>query len=325
MARPRRANQRCPLRIVVTTVVLAFISAACATPAADHVREFTFLTASSGAFARELVEHYNRTIPLVHVSATFLRGGAPAVVADLRSGAGQIGIAQQADAVYLAYRRGVEGNPAPYVNLRGVAVLWRNLLTVVVQRKGHYRVLTDLRGKRVGIFPAGTATEFLSRELLRAYGMTYADIQPVFADNSATMIGQEQLDAAIFVVPTLPESIAAGLADDGHLSVLSIPHSIISMLLKAQPFLHPAQMPSSDWPHRSGDLESVGIDALLVCRDDLSDETVYQFTKEFFAALPTLSRSNREAANINVEAAQATPIPLHTGAARYYREREVLK
>src|SRR4051812_45831087 len=158
-------------------VALLWVAASCAKPAAHPVEEFTFLTASSPAFARDLIAHYNRTIPFIHVSPKYLRTGAAAVVADLRSGAGQIGIAQQADAVYLAYRHGVEGDPVPYVNLRGVAVLWRNVLTVIVQRGGHYRSLTDLKGKRVGIFPAGTATEFLSRALLRVHGMSYADVQ----------------------------------------------------------------------------------------------------------------------------------------------------
>src|ERR1700687_581932 len=151
--------------------MLSFMTVACANPAAKPVQEITFVTASSPAFSRNLVEHYNRTLPFAHVSAKVLRGGASAVVADLRSGAGQIGIAQQADAVYIAYRHGAEGDPTPYVNLRGVAVLWRNVLTVVVRSEGHYRSPTDLRGKRIAIFRAGTETEFISRELLNAYGM----------------------------------------------------------------------------------------------------------------------------------------------------------
>jgi TRAP transporter TAXI family solute receptor len=311
--------------------MLPLMTAACGNPAAKPVQEITFVTASSAAFSRQLVEHYNRTLPFAHVSAKFLRGGASAVVADLRAGAGQIGIAQQADAVYIAYRHGVEGDPTPYVNLRGVAVLWRNVLTVVVQSDGHYRSFTDLRGKRVGIFPAGTATEFLSRALLRAYGMTYSDVQPVFDTNSAAMLENLELDAAIFVTPKLPDPIAAGLKETKRLRVLPIPRPIINELLRAQPFLHPALMSSSDWPSQPGDpdqpgdLETVGIDALLVCRDDLAEEAVYEFTKEFFAALPMLAKSNPEAANVDVEKAAATPIPLHPGAARYYREREVLK
>jgi TRAP transporter TAXI family solute receptor len=305
-------------------VMLSIMAAACASPEAHPVQEITFLTASSPGLARNLVEHYNRTLPFAHVSATMLRGGASEVVSDLRAGIGQIGIAQQADAVYLAYRRGIGSDPIPYVNLRGVAVLWTNVLTVVVRSDGQYESLTDLKRKRVGIFPAGTATEFLSRQLLRAYGMTYADLQTVFDANTATLIKNGELDAAFFVAPVLQEPIAAGLKS-GHLKVLSIPRSVISELLTAQPFLHPAVMSSGDWPNRSGGLGTVGIDALLVCRDDLADEVVYQFTKEFFAALPELATNSPEAANVDIEQAPATPIPLHSGAARYYREREVLK
>lgn len=301
------------------------VTAACSAPAAHPIQEFTFLTQTSPLFGRGLVEHYNRTVPFVHVSLKTERGGAPAIVSDLRAGTGQIGIVQQADAVYLAYRHGVEGDPHPYVNLRGVAVMWRNILTVVVQRSGHYRALTDLRGKRVGIFEAGTATEFLSRALLHVNGMTYADIQPVFNNNSAKLIQNDEIDAAIFVTPATPDPVIEALRDDGHLALLPIPHSVIGELLRAQPFLHPATIPGSGGPGRKGDLETVGIDALLVCRDDVADDVVYQFTREFFAALPMLAQTNPEAANVDVEGAPATPIPLHPGAARYYREREVLK
>jgi TRAP transporter TAXI family solute receptor len=314
-----------PARLLPTCAAAWFLCAACSTPAAHPIQEFTFLTQTSPLFARGLVEHYNQTVPFVHVTSKIERGGAPAIVADLRSGSGQIGIVQQADAVYLAYRHGVEGDPVPYVNLRGVAVMWRNILTVVVQRGGHYRTLTDLKGKRVGIFPAGTATEFLSRALLRVYGMTYADVQPVFDANTAMLIEQDQLDAAIFVTPAAPDPVLEALRPDGHLSLLPIPRSVIGELLRTQPFLHPAVIPGSGGSGGNGNLETVGIDALLVCRDDLADEVVYQFTKEFFAALPELAKSNSEAANIDIETAPATPIPLHTGAARYYREREVLK
>jgi uncharacterized protein len=301
------------------------LAAGCSEPAAHPVQPYTFITQTSAVFGRGLVEHYNRTVPFVNVTLKLERGGAPAIVADLRNGAGQIGIVQQADAVYLAYRHGVEGDPVPYVNLRGVAVMWRNILTVVVQRSGHYKTLTDLRGKRVGIFPAGTATEFLSRALLRVYGMTYADVQPVFDANSAALIQNDQLDAAIFVTPATPEPVTEALRSDAHLALLPIPRSVIGELLRAQPFLHPAVIPGSGGPGRSGDLETVGIDALLVCRDDLADDVVYQFTKEFFASLPELAKTSSEAANVDIESAPATPIPLHPGAARYYREREVLK
>jgi TRAP transporter TAXI family solute receptor len=155
--------------------------------------------------------------------------------------------------------------------------------------------------------------------------MSYADVQPVFDANSAKLIQNDEIDAAIFVTPAAPDPVVEALRDDGHLSLLPIPHQVISELLRAQPFLHPATIPGSGGGGRHGEIETVGIDALLVCRDDVADDVVYQFTREFFAALPILAASSPEAANVDVEGAPATPIPLHPGAARYYREREVLK
>ncbi len=310
-----------------TVLALSLAISSCKGPTEPQRQRITFVTASSPALTQALVEDYNRTLPSVNVSLKTTTG-ALAVVAALHSGAGDIGIAQQADAVYTAYRHGTEGDAAPYVNLRGVAVLWRNVLTVVVRSEGHYRSPTDLRGKRIAIFRAGTATEFLSRALLNAYGMTYSDVRPVFGSIASTVTRVENgdVDAAILVTPVLPDAIVEGLKTNGHLSVLSIGRPIVKELLRAHPFLHPVTMSSSgDWLNQSGDVDTVGIDAMLVCREELAEEVVYQFAKEFFLALPSLATQHPEAARVDIEKAPATPIPLHAGAARYYREREVLK
>ena len=71
--------------------------------------------------------------------------------------------------------------------------------------------------------------------------------------------------------------------------------------------------------------ETLGSEWPLVCRSDLSEDLVYELTREFFAQLPAMARQHREAALIDPEQAPATPIPLHPGAARYYREREILR
>ena len=72
-------------------------------------------------------------------------------------------------------------------------------------------------------------------------------------------------------------------------------------------------------------VETLGAEWLLVCRSDLSEDLVYQLTRAFFEQLPALARDHGEAALIDPEQAPAAPIPLHAGAARYYREREVLR
>jgi TRAP-type uncharacterized transport system substrate-binding protein len=60
-----------------------------------------------------------------------------------------------------------------------------------------------------------------------------------------------------------------------------------------------------------------------VCRRDLAETLVYDLTRLFFEALQPLAVSRRALRLMDVEQAPAAPIPLHEGAARYYREREL--
>jgi TRAP-type uncharacterized transport system substrate-binding protein len=70
---------------------------------------------------------------------------------------------------------------------------------------------------------------------------------------------------------------------------------------------------------------TIGVDSILVCRRELDEGLVYELTKFFFQALPTLSFSQDALRSMDLEQAPATPIPLHAGAARYYRERELMR
>jgi TRAP-type uncharacterized transport system substrate-binding protein len=51
---------------------------------------------------------------------------------------------------------------------------------------------------------------------------------------------------------------------------------------------------------------------------------VYELTDALFDVFPDLS-SERLTLQMDLEQAPATPIPLHEGAARYYRERELTR
>ena len=63
----------------------------------------------------------------------------------------------------------------------------------------------------------------------------------------------------------------------------------------------------------------------LVTHEDVSDETAYQMTKLMFEHLDTLKAAHSAAAGITLEdAVKGSPIPLHPGAERYYKEQGLL-
>ena len=64
---------------------------------------------------------------------------------------------------------------------------------------------------------------------------------------------------------------------------------------------------------------------MMICREDLPEELVYWITRTLFESLPELVRSLQSLRQVDLEQVHASPIPLHPGAARFYRERELFQ
>jgi TRAP transporter TAXI family solute receptor len=284
----------------------------------------TLWSGIAAEFTNDLISRFNGALPHTHITLQAAAGGV-VVVSAVDSGQGQLGLAQS-DVVYLAYRRGIERNLYPHKNLRAIAVLWVNNLYVLVRADSAFRSIEDLRGRRVGVILPGTSGEFSTRILLSAHGMSYADVQPIFESSYSLMpkLGSGEIDAVFSANPVML-SAARELSQRVPLRLLPIGRTVINQLRGSYPFLKPVTVAANQLSGQHQPTETLGSEWLLVCRSDLAEDLVYALTREFFAQLPAMAQNLREAALIDPEQAPAAPIPLHAGAARYYREREVLR
>jgi TRAP transporter TAXI family solute receptor len=197
---------------------------------------------------------------------------------------------------------------------------------VLVRGDSAFHSIRDLKGKRVGVIRPGTSGEFSTRIVLGAHGMSYADVTPIFepTDTLMPMLGKGEIDAVFSANPLMLDTIHT-LSQTVPLRLLPIGRAEVNSLRSSYPFLRPVTVAAHKLAGQEQPVETLGSEWLLVCRSDLSEELVYQLTREFFAQLPAMARNHEEAALIDPEQAPATPIPLHAGAARYYREREILR
>jgi TRAP transporter TAXI family solute receptor len=149
-------------------------------------------------------------------------------------------------------------------------------------------------------------------------------MQPEFLSFVQTIekMRQGDLDAAI-VVAGLPADVLTDLSADPGVRLLPIPREQVRTMRAQYPFLQPVVVPAGTYASISGEVESVGVASLLVSRVDVDEELVYRMTRELFDALPQLYEVHPAVRLIDPEQAPATPIPLHPGAARYYRERQM--
>jgi TRAP transporter TAXI family solute receptor len=230
-----------------------------------------------------------------------------------------------ADVAYLAYGSGLTTASTPYTRLRGIAVLQLTPLHFVVRAGSGIKTIADLRNRRVSMGPPGTGTSLIVQLLLEAFGVPLSTVQvdPLPFNEAALKLNDGTLDA-MFDNAIYPAE-SARIATIGGGQLLPLVGSPIERLRHEYPFFRTAVIPRNSYPGMTEVIHTIGVDSLLICRKDLDESVVYELTKHFFEALPALSSSLGALRFMDLDESPATPIPLHDGAARYYRERELLQ
>ena len=122
------------------------------------------------------------------------------------------------------------------------------------------------------------------------------------------------IDAA-FSGFTLPSATVIAAMKRGA-RLIPIDGPVIEEMRTRYPYLKRTLIPRGTYPNQPEPIRTLGVDTLLVCRADLDDDLVYRLLDAYFATRPAMTPPN-------LDRAPATPIPLHPGAARYYRQREL--
>ncbi len=244
----------------------------------------------------------------------------------LQQGRGEIGFTL-GDSLSQAWEGNEEvGFKAKLDKLRAVAAIYPNYIQVVAAADSGIKTLADLKGKRISVGAPKSGTELNARAVFAAAGMSYKDFARVeylaFAE-SVDLMKNRQIDATL-------QSAGLGVASIRDLSnsvpivVVPIPAEVIAKIGDAA-YL-PATIPANTYGGQTADVATAAVQNYLVTHSDVSEQTGYDLTKALFDNLDQMTAAHAAAKVIKLDAAAATaPVPLHPGAARFYREKGVLK
>jgi TRAP transporter TAXI family solute receptor len=228
----------------------------------------------------------------------------------------------QTDLSYVAYTQGLPDLPGPQQRLRGIAVLYRSPLHLIARRGTGIEGLTDLRGKLVFIGSDGNTTQLTTKMILESVGVQ-VDEKKMPEDAVPEALGRGELDAA-FIRGNDPSPAVQRVMKAPDVFLVPIRRSELKEIRSHHPFLRSTSTPAGMYGNNS-EIETVGTDMLLACRDDLPEELVYWITRTLFESLPDLAASYSLLRQTDLQQLSASPIPLHSGAARFYRERELFQ
>ena len=199
---------------------------------------------------------------------------------------------------------------------------------VVVTNKSGINSLADVKGKHFAVAAAGSSVYNECQTHFTAAGLKFPDdirVENIAFGGAADMLQNGTLDGA-WIMSGAPAAAVSQAVSSGS-KVLDIDDATIESLQKTYPWYAKYTIPKGTYPNQDKDIHTSAIKMVMFCRHDLSDETVYQLTKSFWEHIDELGKAQKNLKGLTPQDAvkDIANLPLHPGAARYYKEIGVLK
>lgn len=208
-----------------------------------------------------------------------------------------------------------------------IAVIYPEIIQVVVRADSPIKSIADLKGKKVGVGAPGSGTEANFRQLMDIYGLAKEDVNSQYLSfsESAEAFKDRHIDAFI-VTAGIPNAAIMDISTQHAVRIINIPAEMAAKLIAKYPFLAAAKVPANTYKNMAQDTATVAVNAVLIVGNYVSEDVVYNMTKALFDNQAELASAHAKGKELNLQyAVQGVSIPFHPGALKYYKEKGVKK
>jgi TRAP transporter TAXI family solute receptor len=219
-----------------------------------------------------------------------------------------------------------KGKPVP---VRTLMILYPNRMHVVTIEGTGINTVKDLKGKRVSTGSGGSATEVMAFRVIEAAGLDKdRDMrrERLGVAESVAALKDRKIDA-FFWVGGLPTAAVTDLANSPGVKIKMIDHAeLVPAMNKKYGNLYVKDAISKDvYKGMDKDNQQATVMNILVAHQQMDEKTAYNIVKAIFDHRDELIRVHKEAENFKLEnqKKEASPLPWHPGAVKYFSEKGV--
>jgi len=218
---------------------------------------------------------------------------------------------------------------SPQTHMRSISALWQNVEHFVLLSElattGEIMDLNDLDGERYVLGARNSGAEQTGRFILETLGIDYEEKfnlaymgygPTTSAIQDGNIVGMNIPAGA----PVSSITQAYALLGD-RMTILNWTQETLDKINAKYPLWDWYDFPPGTYPNQDKLIRTIGSPNVLVTRDDISEEVVYNVTKVIWGNLATLQEIHGATKDMRLEIAiEGLGAPLHPGAIRYYRE-----
>lgn len=187
---------------------------------------------------------------------------------------------------------------------------------------------SDFKGKKISMAPGDIGVALLGNTLA-AYGLTMDDISgmPMSMTETTTALQDSTIHAG-FQMMGIPGSSLMEISNMMAIKMISIDDAALDKIIEAKPAWAKGVIPAGTYNGQDEEITTLKVPYCIYTSSDVSDEVVYEFTKQILENTETLKQMHVEGQHYSEdnELFELDPqLPYHPGAEKYLKEIGVLK
>jgi hypothetical protein len=265
----------------------------------------------------QLKDMWEKAIP--GLSVTSMPGAGIANVRGIEEGKTEVGFGNSISTVDAL--TGAAPFNKPHKNVCNVATLYPQYFQVVVPADSGINSIKDLKGKSITTQPRGNTGELITQHILKAHGLSYADVKVSFVSYNDSVEQMKDGHAQAFTLgTTIPSGAVMDAAAGRDVKLLDLSDSLDAMR-KLNPGYTLVKVPAGTYPKQGKDVQVIGYATHIVAACSLPADKVYTMTKTMAQNVASMAATNKAMDKLTPkDMAEDIGVPFHPGAARFYKE-----
>ena len=232
-----------------------------------------------------------------------------------------------ADILDAAYNGSGQFDKAPLKNLRALGALYPETVQLITRADFNINSVRDLIGKAISSGAPGSGQYQLLTDLLKVYGMSRADVKEDLSSftQAVDKIKDGNLHATL-ITAGVPTAAVTDFAQSHALKVIALSGPEVAELQKQQPYYARVPLPANTYKGQTAAVDTLAVMAVWTTHDAVPDNVAYEVTKALYENIAVMGQVHVQGKNITLATATAVgTTPLHPGAAKYFREKGIVK
>jgi TRAP transporter TAXI family solute receptor len=211
-------------------------------------------------------------------------------------------------------------------DIRSVATLAPNVAMFITRADSGVRTISDLKGKRVIIGPAGAGFQMFVEPILAEHGVAWNEISSLDAtqSDSVDLLADGSADAA-FLGGAIPTASITQATSTFDVHFIPYDETARKALVEKYAFFDDAKIPAGTYKGLDVDFAGLNVGSMhLITAAAQDEELIYQVTKAIWENREEIAAQHAAGKAINpANVARDVGVEYHPGAIRFYKEAGV--